>query len=191
MIETIRGKLTAKLEDSIILESRGLGLKVLLPKRDLLKMPKLGSFVKVATHLSLRIRQQEVELLIFGFLKKGDRDFFRVLLKKDHIGVKIAFLILNFASAREIKKALARGDESFFLKCKGLPRKIIKNMFLDAGFAKEQNKKELTLQDKKILEALKKFGFQSKEATDAIRQIPTRLKHPEKRLKAALKILSK
>jgi len=191
MLEIIKGKLAGKFENYVILENIGLGLAVFALKRDLLKMPKINSFVKLYTHLSVSLRQREIEMLIFGFLEKSDRDFFRELLKKDRIGVKIAFLILNFASAYQIKQALKKGDFDFFNNCKGVPKKIIKSMFLDEGFLPEKKqKKEVSIQDKKIIEALKKLGYQAKEAKEALSQVPEKIKETEKRLKQALKILS-
>lgn len=190
MIETIRGRLTAKFEDFVVLENGGFGLKIFLCRRDLLKMPKFGGFVKFYTHFSFRLKQQEIAPLIFGFLKEGDRDFFRELLKKDRIGVKIAFFVLNFASSTEIEAALRKGDIAFFDNCRGVPKKVIKNLFLEYGLIEGVKKSTTSLEDKKIIEALKKLGYLALEAKDAVARIPEKIRKTDQRLKEALKILN-
>ncbi len=190
MLETIKGKLEAKYEDYLILNNGGWGLKIYMCRRDLLKMPKVRSIVKLFTHFSLRFKSQEIELLIFGFLKKEDRDFFRELLKKNQIGVKIAFSILNFASHSQIKNALKKGDINFFKDCKGIPKKAIKNLFLEHSLVEEFKKNKISEEDKKIIAALKKLGYGAVEAKEAILKIPTQVKSLQNRLKEALKILN-
>lgn len=191
MISYLRGKIKYLNKDFAILDVGGLGYKVFVtPKTHLLLKKKKNEEIEFFTHLRLREDVQE----LYGFLIYEELEFFDLIISVQGIGPKAGMQIMSEASILDIKKALARGDADFFDKVPGIGRKKAKRFVLEL-----QDKVELLPQKGEgermglddAVSALTNLGYKNHEAREALRQAPADLQDIGKKVKYALKILSK
>ena len=187
MISYLRGKIIFKGEKFIILDVGGVGYKVFLSKKTLLKIPKIGQSLKLFCFLN--VRQNILDL--YGFLNFEELKFFEFLDDIPSIGPKAALEISSIAPLGKVKEAIEKEDE-----------KIIKEIF-DIGKKKAQiiilelsRKIKKAMPRKKILkdetfQALINLGFSSQKVKWALSKIPKEIENTEQKIKEALKILGK
>ncbi|HRV96034.1 MAG TPA: OB-fold domain-containing protein, partial [Anaerolineae bacterium] len=94
MIGSLHGEVIDKTEESVLLEVGGVGYVVLAPTT-LLDNLRVGIRTQLVTHLHVR----EQELTLFGFPNKEELELFRLLLKVQGIGPKVALAILSHLPA--------------------------------------------------------------------------------------------
>lgn len=191
MIGYLRGEVFFKEGNSIILDVKGVGYKVLAASDVLAKAIKgISLEIFIYTH----VREDNISL--FGFLDALDLKLFENLIGVSGIGPKTAMNIFSIGDRSQIISAIISADTSFF---KGVPRlgqknaqKIIielKNKF--GGIAEL----DLTGADmsgsEEVVVALKGFGFTGKEIHDAIRNVKKNGQKITETIKLALRYLGK
>lgn len=192
MLSYLRGKIKYLNADFVILDVNGLGYKVFITPKTftLLKKQKENAAVEFFTHLRLREDVQE----LYGFLTYEELEFFELVISVQGVGPRAGLHIMSEASILEIKKALARGDVDFFDKVPGIGRKKAKRFVLELqdkiGYLPQKGEAGRAGFDDAI-SALKNLGYKDSEAHQALRQVPEEIKEISKRVKYALKILSK
>lgn len=191
MIGFLKGEVFFKEGNSIILDVKGVGYKVLGASDVLSKAIKDTSLeLFIYTH----VREDNISL--FGFLEAQDLKLFENLISVSGIGPKTAMNIFSQGNRNQIVSAIIEANTSFFT---GIPRlgqknaqKIIielKNKFgstheLDLNAADMSGSEEVII-------ALKGFGFTSKEIYDAIRAVKKNGQTITETIKLALKYLGK
>lgn len=192
MLSYLRGKIKYLNTDFVILDVRGLGYKIFItPKTyNLLKKQKENTEVEFFTHLRLREDVQE----LYGFLTYKELEFFELIISVQGIGPRAGLQIMSEASILDIKSALARGDVDFFDKVPGIGRKKARRFIVDLqdkiDFLSEEGKEGETNFDDAV-SALKNLGYKENEVRQALRQVPNEIKDISKKIKYALRLLSK
>lgn len=189
MIGYLTGELFETYENSIILLVNGVGYKVFVTSQ-FLDSKKTSE--KVSLYINSVIREDVFDL--YGFEKKEEKELFEMVVAISGIGPKTAIGILSKGNINDIMNAVLEGDLSFFA---GVPRlgkknaqKLIielKNKTGDIGaltFEEQGERKDLR-------DAIKSFGYQDKEISEAILEAEKSGGKLEEKIAYALKILGK
>lgn len=185
MIFSLKGKVTYKGNDFLVLEVGDIGYRIFV-NQNLLKKTKLDEIFKIFTYLYHREEREE----FYGFENLEELIFFEKLLPISGVGPKIAKAILSLGKISEIKKAIQEGNVSFLTKVSGVGKKTAERVIVDFQGKIEEALKPKT-SDKKLVAALSKLGYQKDEIKEIISQIPPEIEETGERLKYALKILGK
>lgn len=189
MIGSLRGKVLLKDGLHLIIDTGGVGYKVLVSEKVWAKAHlKDEIFLYVYTH----VRDDEISL--FGFAEAEDLKLFESLITVSGVGPKTAMSVFSFSTRDEIVNAVLRSDVEFFTSIPRLGRKNaqkiiieLKNKFGDKGALDLSSSGESS----EVMSALKSFGFSNGEIMEALRNIDTKTETPEEKIKIALKYLGK
>lgn len=127
MISYIRGELAEILDDSIIVESGGIGFQIRVPVSVLEEMPEEGSEVKIYTYFNVR----EDAMQLFGFLDREDLRIFEMLLGVNGIGPKGAIGILSAISGEDLQFAVLADDAKTISRAPGIGLKTAQKLILE------------------------------------------------------------
>lgn len=193
MIGSLRGEVIDKEENNVLLEVGGVGYVVLAPT-PLLDSLIVGVRTQIFTHLYVR----EQELTLFGFPDKEELELFRLLLKVQGIGPKVALAILSHIPAETLRQAVAREEAALFARVPGIgPKKAKQIVFqlkdkvgLEDIFMAAT---PFTDSDGEVIAALTTLGYSVVEAQSALQQLPPDAKNEsiEEKIRIALSSLAK
>lgn len=127
MIAHIAGILDRKSPDRAIIDVGGIGYEVRIPISTYNALPDAGSHVQLHTHLYMR----EDVLMLYGFSKIGELEFFRLLLGASRIGPNVALNILSGISFDEFKSAIYNEDINRLNILSGIGTKTAKRLVLE------------------------------------------------------------
>ena len=189
MIGFIEGKIEYSSDRYVIVDVNGIGYKIYISANIFKKLPKINEKVKLYTHLHVR----EDIMDLYGFLDKGDLEFFEMLISISGIGPKGATNILNVASVKTLKKAIANEESSILTKVSGIGKKTAEKIILEL-----KNKVsggeflgDKAGADSEAIDALIGLGYRLHEAREVLRKIPESIEDVGEKVKEALKLLSK
>ncbi|MEI3526023.1 MAG: Holliday junction branch migration protein RuvA [Eubacteriales bacterium] len=207
MIAYIKGALayTEPEEGVAVLESGGIGYRILLSGRDLDLLPPVGEELRLYTHLQVR----EDAFVLFGFFTKEDRKLFQQLLGVNGIGPKAALGVLTALSADDLRFAVLADDAKTIAKAPGIGIKTAQKLILElkdklsleeafeARLENHQTKaaagaaSDLSEARNEAVEALTALGYSASESLKAVRKVEAADgMSVEDILKAALKYIS-
>ncbi len=187
MIYSITGKISAKGQNFVVLETAGIGFKILILNDLALDLP-LGKRVKLLCVLY----PEQFEL--FGFEKNSQKVFFEMLNLVSGIGPKIALKIMNSLDIKTLKSAIIREDIKT-LKDAGMSFKTASKIVLEMKDKLEKEgiiygaKNESALSETK--DALRSLGYSKKQVDEVLSLVPSSAKTTEEKIKSALKIFAK
>ncbi|MBR1427016.1 MAG: Holliday junction branch migration protein RuvA [Paludibacteraceae bacterium] len=129
MIDYIKGQLSELNPTYVVLEAAGVGYEVniALPTYSQLAGMKEESVVKL--FVSEIIREDTHDL--FGFMSKGERELFLLLMTVSGIGANTARMILSAYSAGELRQIIATGNSRALAQVKGLGPKTAQRIIVD------------------------------------------------------------
>ncbi|MDR0781070.1 MAG: Holliday junction branch migration protein RuvA [Pseudomonadales bacterium] len=127
MIGRLQGILLSKEEQGVVLEAGGVGYEVEVPASTLLTLPPLGMSLVLHTHLVIR----EDAHHLYGFAELREREMFRLLLKANGIGPKLALGLLSALDSQALAAAVSRADLNTLVKLPGVGRKTAERLVLD------------------------------------------------------------
>ena len=193
MIGSLHGEVIDKTEESVLLEVGGVGYVVLAPTT-LLDNLRVGIRMQLVTHLHVR----EQELTLFGFPNKEELELFRLLLKVQGIGPKVALAILSHLPAETLRQAVAREEAALFARVPGIgPKKAKQIVFQLRDKVGLEDVFETTTPfsdtDGEVIAALTTLGYSVVEAQSALQQLPPEAKEEstEEKVRLALSSLAK
>ena len=192
MIGRITGILLEKRPPQIIVDVGGVGYEIDVPMSTFYNLPGIGE--KVSLHTQLIVREDAH--LLFGFGSDEERQTFRQLLKVSGIGAKTALSVLSGMSVADLAHAVATQDAARIVKVPGIGKKTAERLLLElkdklgavavtiptAGAAPSG--------ETDILNALLALGYNDKEASWAVKQLPKETSVSDG-IRQALKLLSK
>ena len=170
--------------------SHGVGYELDVPMSTFYNLPRTGEPVELLTHLVVR----EDAHLLFGFLTATERGTFRQLLKVNGVGPKVALSVLSGLSVDDLAVAVAAQDAARLTKVPGVGRKTAERLVLElrdklpalAGAQQAAGAKGSS----DVLNALLALGYNDREATAAVKQLPADLPLTDA-IRQALKQLAK
>ena len=195
MIGRIMGLLLEKRPPLVLVDVQGVGYEIDVPMSTFYQMPAIGEEVILHTHLVVR---EDIHLL-FGFGTESERQAFRQLVKISGVGARTALAVLSGLSVVDLQQAVATQDSDRLIKTPGIGKKTAERLLLEL-----RDKLDLSLgtvvggagtalasrDGDDILNALLSLGYNDREASWAIKQLPTGVAVSDG-IRQALKLLSK
>lgn len=127
MIGRIRGILIDKSPAQTLVECSGLGYEVDIPYTTFFHLPDSGQEVILHTHFSVR----EDAHSLFGFAASLDRDLFRLLIKVNGVGPKLALAILSGLDANQFIRCVEARDTNALVKLPGVGKKTAERLLIE------------------------------------------------------------
>ena len=190
MIGRLTGILLEKNPPQVLLDVHGVGYEVDVPKSTFYNLPGNGEKVTLLTHFIVREDGQ----FLYGFASESERYAFRQLIKISGVGARMALAVLSGLSVSDLAQAIARQESGRLTKVPGIGKKTAERLLLElkgkladalpsAAFAVEDSQHD-------ILNALLALGYNDREASAAMKQLPVGLSTSDG-IRQALKLLSK
>ena len=193
MIASVRGRVIALTNDSIIVEVVQVGLKIYVPG-PLKARLRLEEPISLFTYLVVR----EDALALYGFESQEECDFFSLLLGVNGIGPRLAINMLSVLSPAAIRRAVLNDQPEVFGQVSGIGRKTALKIILhlqdhikgEAGAGLPSPETEPV--NSEVLNALISLGYSVVEAQSALQSVPKDApKVTEERLRLALQSLAR
>lgn len=127
MIGRLRGTLVEKQPGHVLVEAGGLGYEVDIPYTTFFHLPETGQEVTLHTHFAVREDAQS----LYGFARRLDRDLFRLLIKVNGVGPKLAVGILSGLDADQFIRCVEQKDTSALVKLPGVGKKTAERLLID------------------------------------------------------------
>lgn len=201
MISYIKGELTEVFEDTVVVETNGIGYNIRVPGSVLDRLPSVGSSVRIYTYLYVK----EDAMNLFGFLNRDDLSVFKLLLNVSGIGPKGALAILSTIGPDDLRFAVLSEDVKTISSAPGIGAKTAKRLIIElkdklklaevfetalANKEKASSENDVLLAKNEAVEALVALGYASAQAMKAVQQVENaEEKDLEQILKEALKKL--
>jgi holliday junction DNA helicase RuvA len=187
MIAFLRGNASEFEKNAVLLDVHGLGYRVYMPQRILLKCASLQAgecFLYTYHHIREDIQD------LYGFLQKSDMECFLLLLSVSGIGPKSAIEMLEHSS-EILFQAIESEDVAFLSSLKGIGKKTASRMILELKgkivLSDKENDQESRRNISDIEAALQNLGFQREHIRTLLSNVPTELVSSEDILRWALK----
>jgi holliday junction DNA helicase RuvA len=200
VIAHLRGRLSEKHPNRVIVDVGGVGYDVFVPLSSFYGMGEPGSDIVLRIHTHVR----EDALQLFGFATSLEQELFERLIGVSGIGPKVALAVLSGIEPKELIRAIERGDLARLTAIPGVGKKTSERIVLElkdrlprvpaeaAPAAGEGDAAPAPLQDD-VVSALVNLGYHrplaEKAAASAVRVIPDA--GFERTLKQALRELAK
>lgn len=191
MISSVRGKVTRKGSDFIVLEVGGIGYQVFVP-HPFPDQIRTGETTSLYTHLVVR----EDSLTLYGFPQVDQVEMFDLLTKVNGVGPRLALETLSTHSTEVIRRAVVRKEDGVFSQVSGIGRKTAQKVILyleDRVTISEEDQPSPPMSDTntEVQEALVALGYSVVEAQTAMQSIPEDAPDDvEERLTIALRYFS-
>lgn len=127
MIGRLSGRVDYKGPDHVLIDVRGVGYVVHVSDRVLARLPPEGE--AVALYTDLVVRQDMMQLI--GFLTLTEKEWHRLLVGVQGVGVKASLSILGTLGAEGLSRAIALGDWNAVARAKGVGPKTAQRVVLD------------------------------------------------------------
>lgn len=202
MIGRLKGILVEKHAPEVLIDVGGVGYELQMPLTSFYELPVPGVEVIVYTHFVVREDAQ----LLYGFIHKEERSLFRLLIKANGVGPKLALTILSGMTAKEFIGCLERDDIATLIKLPGVGKKTAERLLvemrdklkslMEASMGAEREfvlKSNFTpapvaaTVEEDAIAALLSLGYKPQQASKAVSSAFQEGMDPEQLIKAALK----
>lgn len=127
MIYSLKGTLTVKDMNFIVVECSGVGYGCKTSYNTVSQLGAVGSEVKIYTHMN--VREDNIEL--FGFATQQELNCFRLLTSVSGVGGKAAVAILSDITPEDFAFLVASGDSKALTRTKGIGAKTAQRIVLE------------------------------------------------------------
>src|SRR5271166_6527392 len=196
MIGQLRGKLTEKRPNSVLVDVGGVGYVVAVSLSTYAGLGELHAEVTLLIHTHVR----EDALALYGFLSAREKQLFEMLISASGVGPSLAMKILSGMTVEDLVPAIRGNDLARLTKIPGVGRKTAERMVvelkdrLEAG-AMEAEKPTPTSPagvESDVKSALINLGYDERTADSAVAEAKREAgtANFEKLLRAALGTLT-
>jgi len=195
VIGRIVGTLIEKTPPELMVDVNGIGYEVSASMTTIYDLPQIGGQVTLYTHLLVK----EDSHTLYGFIDKSERALFRVLIKVNGIGPKMALAILSSMSSEELIANVQESDVTALTRIPGVGKKTAERLIIELRDKLGQAAKNDLFSAPAVLRqvqadprqeaeaALISLGYKPQEAAKAIASVPVDAANSEDVIKAALK----
>ena len=127
MIAWLRGVLREKRPPRLLLDVQGVGYELEAPMTTFYRLPPVGEGIALFVHEVLR----EDAHALYAFATARDRDLFRLLLRVNGVGAKLALAVLSGMDSTRLAQCVAHGDTASLSRLPGIGRKTAERLVLD------------------------------------------------------------
>ena len=171
MIANLKGRVSRKGADGLVLQVGDVGIEVLA------SYPTLESIDNDVAFLYTRLIVREDSLTLYGFATETERDLFDTFIKISGIGPKLAITILSTLSVENVRAAVSSENASIIQRVPGIGKKTAEKIIIEL-----RDKLQVALDDvpasefvsanADVLDALTGLGYSVVEAQAAIQALP-------------------
>ena len=204
MIGLIQGQVHHLMAPTVVLmTTAGVGYEIEMPLNAFCQV-QLNQSVTLWTHFLVREDAQ----LLFGFLSHSDREVFRLLLKVNGVGAKMALAMMSTVTVQELHQFVMNNDELALTRIPGVGKKTAQRLIVElkdkikhlgdtSGFAPslpvatDSGNQGIIIAE--VEAGLIALGYRDKEAQAAIKLAKSAIDTPltiQNLLKASLKNLA-
>lgn len=186
MIAKLRGHVSDKLPDSLVLDIGGVGYEVITTVEDWggASVGQEASF-----HVYEQIREDAHNL--YGFSSLSSKQLFAQLIGVNGVGPKMAMQILSSAGENRLRQAIASGDPALLKGVSGVGPKTAQRVIMDLRGKVEEGAVGLAPVSDSTYQALVALGYTPAQATQAVQALPDEVTDEQARIKLALKGVGK
>jgi len=127
MISYIKGMLEEISEQSIILETGGIGYRVHVSPQTIARIPRSGDKIKLHTYMHVK----EDGIALYGFLSGEEINMFNLLILVSGIGPKVALGILAIMEPHQVMLAIISEDFAALSNAPGVGKKTAQRIVLE------------------------------------------------------------
>lgn len=173
MISYLKGILTQKSPQRIVVEVAGVGYDVMVPHCTYENLPDTGSEIKILTHL---YSHEEGDTL-YGFMTSEEKELFKLLITVSGIGPRVAINVLSRFKVPEFIQAILQKNWTLLTSVGRIGRKTAERLVLELGEKiKEQNLEEMPeLGPRQVIEeaigGLISLGYTSLQAREIVGKV--------------------
>ncbi|HUC89388.1 MAG TPA: Holliday junction branch migration protein RuvA [Patescibacteria group bacterium] len=190
MIATLNGLIAEKINETVVLDVRGVGYGLLVTAEDYGQLTT-GQLAKVYIYEHIRENSHD----LFGFISLDTKQLFEQLLGVNGVGPKMALNVLSIGSGGEVRGAIASGDVKLIQRANGVGKRVAERIVVElkdkVGLAGVELSTTGILQSETLMyqdeaaEALVALGYSPQDASAALAKISGDLP-VEVRIKKAL-----
>lgn len=185
MIANLKGKIIGKSHSGLIIEVNNIGYEVSVIDQ-LLVDSDTGQDIEL--RISESIREDSYNL--YGFVEEKQRDFYIQLVSISGVGPKVAMAILSSDDVDNLQKAVLSGKVEVFKNVLGVGAKTAQRIILELKGKIDLTNKDISMNGDQAYQALISLGYNSAQASQAIKNLPDNIDTNEK-IKLALRELAK
>lgn len=126
MIGRLSGKLIVKQAPHLMVDIHGVGYDLLAPMSTFYQLPELAQPVVLHTHFAVSETSQQ----LYGFISTQDREFFRLLIKVNGVGPKMAVGIMSMET-NAIVRCILEDNLNALVKVPGVGKKTAERLIIE------------------------------------------------------------
>lgn len=127
MIGWLKGILREKRPPRLLVDVSGIGYELEAPMTTFTSLPELGREVVLFTHQVVREDAQQ----LYGFAQRSERDVFRLLLKVNGVGARLALTILSGMDSATLGRCVFEGDTASLSRLPGIGKKTAERLVIE------------------------------------------------------------
>ena len=127
IFDFFKGTLVSAGENSVVVETGGVGYRLLVSFNTRAALPKKGAGILIYSHLHVK----EGGLELYGFMTESERSAFLKLITVSGVGPKVALAILSDLSYEKLALAIIAGDEKLLSRAPGVGKKTAARIVLE------------------------------------------------------------
>ncbi len=198
MIGRLSGILIDHTPPYLLVDVQGVGYEVEAPLSTSSRLPELGNPITLHTHLIVR----EDAHVLCGFISEEERQLFRLLIKVNSVGAKLALGILSGMNCDSFVQCVRDKDTAALTRLPGVGKKTAERLIIeirdkldDLSMTPTQSPTLVTPTgqtqndaNRDAISALVSLGYKPQEASKLLQKVDVDSQDSETLIKAALKI---
>ena len=190
MIATLKGIVSEKLHDIVVIDVNGVGYGVAMTTNEADRLV-VNDETKVYVYENIKEDAHQ----LFGFTLLDTKQLFEQLLKVKNVGPKVAMSLLELGSANEVRSAIASGDVKRLQSAKGVGKRAAEQIVVElrdkVGLLSTDAAEDIVGRagvnaSDEAAQALMSLGYSEMDAALALKHIDASLP-TEERIKQALR----
>ena len=200
MIGCLIGEVLALEAPTVLLNVNGIGYEIDTPLTTFCQLQK-GQKITLWTHLAVREDAQ----LLYGFLEAQEKTIFRILLKVNGVGPKMALGILSTLSVELLIHTVEHEDINTLIKVPGVGKKTAERLMIELRDRFKAMSNEVSSSNSTVTQiqftgnsavaeaeaALQSLGYKPAEAQKLINAVKADFTEASDIIRAALKSMNK
>ena len=193
MIGYLSGIILHKQAPELVLDVHGVGYEITASMNTFYQLPAVGQPLKLFTHFVVREDAQQ----LYGFYTEQERSMFRLLIKVNGVGPKMAITLLSSIAPTDFVQCIHDNDTARLVRLPGVGKKTAERLIIEmrdrlkhwtgSGFVAVN----ISAEEQDALSALITLGYKPQEAKQALDKNTGKANSSQEMIRFALKLLAK
>tara|TARA_B110000285_G_C14879097_1_gene492978 strand:+ start:33 stop:671 length:639 start_codon:yes stop_codon:yes gene_type:complete len=127
LIGRIAGILLEKKAPELLIDVQGIGYELLVSLTTFFALPNCGEKTILYAHMVVREDVQQ----LYGFSEFSERELFRMLIKVNGVGPKMALTILSGMTTKDFSESVRANDTERLVKLPGVGKKTAERLIIE------------------------------------------------------------